>query len=116
MGLGGEVDHGLGLLFREKPAHQAGVADIAMDETVAGIGGDVGQIGQIAGIGQLVQIDDADISLPVQQITNEIGPDEAASPGNQQRFGHGKIPQISGFKFQVLSFWFKFLCSTVQIT
>jgi hypothetical protein len=90
MGLGGKVDHGVHGIVREQAAHQVPVADIALDEDMAGIARQGGQGVQIAGVGQLVQVDDLDVRLPQQEV-DKIAPDEAGATGNQDGFHHSHV-------------------------
>ena len=58
MRLGGKVDERPGLLFGEYALDELAVANIALDKAHARRT-DVGDVLQIAGVGQLVEIDDA---------------------------------------------------------
>ena len=55
MAFGGQMHDPVGLERFERRAHRRGVADVALHEMVARVGGDRRERGQIAGIGQLVE-------------------------------------------------------------
>jgi hypothetical protein len=62
----------------------AAVADIAFYESVSRIMFYIAEILRIPGIGQLVQVYDLYIFIVPEQVTDEIRPDESASPGDEQ--------------------------------
>ena len=55
-----------------------------MNELVAGIAGDRGQIGAVAGVAQLVEVDHGFVRLR-QPVKDEIRADEAGAACNQNR-------------------------------
>ena len=82
MRLGGEVHDGVHAA--QRLAHQRGVADIALHERVARVALDVGEIRGIAGVGELVEIDDAIVGVLAQHVTDEVAADEPRTPRDQQ--------------------------------
>lgn len=51
MGFGGEVDYGVDLFFGEDGVEQRPVADVTVDEAVAGIVFEIRQVCGVAGVG-----------------------------------------------------------------
>ena len=87
MAFGGEIQHGIRAVGLQQPAHEFGIADIALNENVVLILCQFRQIFQIAGIGQLVQIDDAFTPLPgLEDIT---GTNKTGAAGDKESLGHG---------------------------
>ena len=84
--LGGEVDDA------GRPFHQLAderrVCDIALDEPISRIVGDIAQVVLVAGVGQLVQVDDVGVLPPSQQAENEVAADEAAAARDQVGTSH----------------------------
>ena len=70
----------------ERLAHRRGIRDVRLHKGVARIGPKVGQRVQVPGVGEFVHIDDRVRRVP-QQVTNEVGADEAraASDNNVHR-------------------------------
>ena len=78
MAFGGKVHDHVGLRIGEEPAHRRRIDDVGFDKAIAGIPGDRGERGKIAGIGQLVDDDDAVRRLG-DQVSNHRRADEAGS-------------------------------------
>ncbi len=72
------MDNRTGAVLGQQPGNQGRIADIAMDETVAGIVLDAGQIAGISGVSQQVQVHHGliDFGQPLKQKSRS---DEAAS-------------------------------------
>ncbi len=49
----------MGVLFGEEGGDGCGVADVGFDEAVAWVGGDVGEACEVSGVGECVEVDDA---------------------------------------------------------
>ena len=82
--LGREVDHGV--VAGHGHAHRVAIADVALDERVARVVGDVGQAGQVAGVGQRVE----DRHLVVgrgEHVADVVGTDEPGRAGHEQLHG-----------------------------
>jgi len=78
---GCQVEDRAGPVFFEKAPHQFRVADVTLDEGVAGVVFQVGEGRPVAGIGQLVEVDH---SVPAPQAAPyKVGTDETAAPGDQ---------------------------------
>ena len=70
------------------------IADIALDEDMAGIVLDIFQVFQVAGIGQLIQVDQADILVFFQHIVDKVGANKTGTAGNKISFHLFTIPII----------------------
>ena len=66
------------------PRHRRGVADVALHEHDARIVERAVQVQQVAGVGQLVEDDEA-IGGVRERVVHEIGADEAGAAGDEQR-------------------------------
>src|SRR5215470_6215837 len=80
--LGREVHDGVDPAARV--THDLGVADVALDERVARVALEIGQVGGISRVGQLVEIDDAVVRVRGEDVADEVGADEAAAAGDQE--------------------------------
>ena len=67
-----------GVVARDQPVQQPGVADVAHDELHA-VGGEPRDVLGVAGVGQLVQDGDVDLRVVVHDVVHEIAADEAAA-------------------------------------
>ena len=74
--LGGVVHDGV--VARDDPIEQRGVADVAHDELHA-VGGQPGDVLGVAGVGQLVQDGDVHVGVVVHDVVHEVAADEAAA-------------------------------------
>ena len=74
--LGGVVHDGV--VARDDPIEQFGVADVAHDEFDA-VGGQPGDVLGVAGVGQLVQDGDVHLGVVVDHVVHEVAADEAAA-------------------------------------
>ncbi len=81
--LGGEVDDGVGVTHRL--FNLGGVADVALNEAVAGVVLDVAQVVEVAGVGELVEVDDI-VVVMAQEPAHEVGADEAGAAGDEDGF------------------------------
>ena len=82
MALGGKVDHRARLVLGQQARDQGRVADVALNEVVAGIGLEAGQRLGIARVGQLVQIENRLVTLR-EPVEDEIGADEARAASDE---------------------------------
>jgi hypothetical protein len=82
MRLGGEVEDGGGLVLGEDAGEEGGVGDVAVNEDVAGVGLEVGQVFGIARVGEGVEIDDGVAGGDGEM--NEVRTDEASAPGDEE--------------------------------
>src|SRR5699024_276058 len=89
-----KVDHIVGIILFHQAGDQFTVADVALHKDVAGIAFNVLEVFQVAGIGQLVQVDDADVLMLFQHIVHKVGTDETGTAG-------GKISLHSLFSIPV---------------
>lgn len=76
VGLRGVVHDGV--VARDEPVQQPGVADVAHDELHA-VGGQPRDVLGVAGVGQLVQDGDVDARVVVHHVVHEVAADEAAA-------------------------------------
>lgn len=74
--LGGVVHDGV--VARDDPIEQSGVADVAHDELHA-VGGKARDVLGVAGVGQLVQDGDVHVGVVVHDVVHEVAADEAAA-------------------------------------
>ena len=89
--LGGVVHDGV--VARDDPIEQLGVADVAHDELHA-VGGKPGDVLGVAGVGQLVQDGDVHTGMVVHDVVHEVAADEAAAARDDdvlgfEDLGHG---------------------------
>ena len=74
--LGGVVHDGV--VVRDDPIEQSGVADVAHDELHA-VGGQTGDVLGVAGVGQLVQDGHVHAGVVVRHVVHEVAADEATA-------------------------------------
>jgi len=67
-----------------------GVADIALDERVTRVAGNIGDIGLAGCVGHLVEIDDLDVRAALHDEADEMAADEAAAAGYEN--AHNLLP------------------------
>ncbi len=82
--LGGVVHDGV--VARDDPVEQPGVADVADDELHA-VGGQPGDVLGVAGVGQLVQDGDMYLRVVVHHVVHEVAADEAAAARDDDVLG-----------------------------
>ena len=82
--LGGVVHDGV--VARDEPVQQPGVADVAHDELHA-VGGQPRDVLGVAGVGQLVQDGDVHVGVVVHDVVHEVAADEAAAARDDDVFG-----------------------------
>ena len=85
---GGKIDDGAGLVLGEQFGDEVEVADVALDEDVARITLQGGEVLEVAGVGQRVEVDDRFIRLR-QPVEDEIAADEAGAAGDENHL-HGR--------------------------
>ena len=76
MAFGREVDHCIGAMFRQQPRGQGAIADVAMHEHMVGVALQRRERVAVAGIGQCIEVDDADAvahGVQYEVATNETG-------------------------------------------
>jgi hypothetical protein len=66
----------------DRRLHRRWIGDVAQQEAVAAILGDVGKVVEIAGVGQLVETNDLIARRP-QQMMNEVRADESGPAGDE---------------------------------
>ena len=79
---GGKIDDGAGLVLGKQFGDEVEVADVALDENVAGIATQAGEILEVAGVGQRVEVDDRLVGLR-QPVEDEIAADETGTAGDE---------------------------------
>ena len=82
--LGGVVHDGV--VARDDPIEQLGVADVADDELHA-VGGQPGDVLGVAGVGQLVQDGDVHAGVVIDHVVHEVAADEAAAASDDDILG-----------------------------
>ena len=97
VGLRGVVHDGV--VARDEPVQQPGVADVAHDELHA-VGGQARDVLGVAGVGQLVQDGDVDARVVVHDVVHEVAADEAAAARDDdvlgiERFSDGQSPSYT---------------------
>ena len=97
VGLGGKMDHRVDLLLAEQPRHQRRIADISLDEAIAGIVLHPFQVLQVARIGEDIQVDDTALGLGRQEMVDEVGADETGAAGDEHRTGYEQISHDFSF-------------------
>ena len=76
MALGGEVDNAVNLVFADYAAHLIDVGDVGAHKGVVGLGLDVAEVGKVAGVGELVEADDAALGIFVDEEAHNMVADE----------------------------------------
>ena len=71
-------------MLGEEFGDEVEVADVALDENVARVALQGGEVLEVAGVGQRVEIDDRLIGLG-QPVEDEVAADEAGSAGDEDR-------------------------------
>ena len=82
MGLGGEVEHGGGLVGRDHAADLGGIADVHALQRVAAVALRLRDGIEIARVSELVDVDDERIGL-VEQMAHHRRADEARAAGDK---------------------------------
>ena len=84
--LGGVVDDGV--VARDEPVQQPGVADVAHDELHA-VRRQARDVLGVAGVGQLVQDGHVHVGVIVDHVVHEVAADEAAAARDDDALNHG---------------------------
>ena len=92
--LGGVVHDGV--VARDEPVEQRGVADVAHDELHA-VGGQARDVLGVAGVGQLFQNGDAHVGVVVHDVVHEVAADEAAAARDDDVGGFEVLGQGAPF-------------------
>ena len=92
--LGSKVDDVIRVIFGDQVSDKSLIADIALNKDMAGIVLDIFQVFQVAGIGQLIQVDQADILVFFQHIVDKVGANKTGTAGNKISFHLFTIPII----------------------
>ena len=79
---GGKIDDGAGLVLGEQLGDEVEVADVALDEDVARVALERGEVLEVAGVGQRVEVDDGLVGMG-QPVEDEIAADEAGAAGDE---------------------------------
>src|SRR5215469_11967086 len=77
----------------EQFAHQRAIADVSLNEPVAGLRRNSFQVSGIAGVGEFVEVDER-LALLAHPSQNEVGADESRASGDQDGFvyaGHERL-------------------------
>lgn len=83
MGFGCKMDDAIHLLLLHQLIYGLEITDVHTDEPVVGSVFDVTQIGKIAGVGELIDIDDAVVGVFVDKEPDYVAAYEAGSAGDQ---------------------------------
>ena len=81
--LRGEIDDRDRLVLLQQPADQLAIADVAAHEEMARVSLQAGEVLRIAGVGQLVEIDDASRSRLASQCMDKVRTDESGAARHQ---------------------------------
>ncbi len=84
MAFSGEMDDRIDVVFDAKFFHENFVADISLNEEVAGIVLDGGKVTEVGSIGQKIEIDD--LFALLQAVADECGTDKACAAGDKKAF------------------------------
>ncbi len=85
---GGKIDDGAGLVLGKQFGDEVEIADLALDEDVARIASQCGEVFEIAGVSQRIEVDDRFIRLR-QPVEDKIAADEAGAAGDKNLL-HGR--------------------------
>ncbi len=99
MTLGGEVGDGVDLMFAQQAVDQRPVADVALDEKMPGGIGQVAQVVQRTGVGQQVEIDNANLRISGQQMADKVAANEAGAAGHEyvmRMMFHDQVSKVRG--------------------
>ncbi len=88
--LGREIDDGARAVQRQERIDLRAVADVAMDEHVPGVATKRGKAAQIAGVGELVEVDEA-LAGSLQPVEHEVGADESGAAGDENHGIKGRM-------------------------
>ena len=80
--LGGEVDYAVDLIFLHYPAHLVKVCYVGLHEGIVGAVLDVLEVGEVAGIGELVEVDNAAVRIFIYEQADYMAADESSSACN----------------------------------
>ena len=81
--LGGEMDDAVDPILPDDAPHLVEVGDVGAHEGVVGLILHIPEVGEIAGVGQLVEVDDAVFGIFVDEEADHVGADEARAAGYQ---------------------------------
>ena len=90
MALSGKVDHDIRLLLLEKLVHGLAVADVCFHKAELRVFHGLSQCLQIAGIGQLIQADNAVLRVLLKLQIDKVSANKAGSAGDNDRFTHNQ--------------------------
>jgi hypothetical protein len=96
--LGRQVDHAVEAVFGKQPVHESGVHDVAFEKSIIGGLLNVSEVGEVTGVGQLVEVKNVVVGMPVYEQPYYVGTDEPGPAGNQN-FLHSiniRIYRING--------------------
>ena len=77
---GGKIDDGAGLVLGEQFGDEVEIADVTLDEEVARVTLQSGEVLEVAGVSQRVEVDDRFIRLR-QPVEDEIATDKTSATG-----------------------------------
>ncbi len=80
MAFGCKVDDIIRIVLSDQVGDERFVADVALHKDVTGVILDVLQVLEVAGIGQLVEVDEADVLILFQHIVDKVRADKPAQP------------------------------------
>ena len=75
---GGKIDNGAGLVLGEQFGDEVEVADVTLDEGVARVSLERGEVFEVAGVGQRIEVDDGLVGMG-QPVEDEVAADEAGA-------------------------------------
>ncbi len=101
MALGGKVDDAVDVLVLHQLVDTVEVADVHTDELIVGLVLDVLEIGQVAGVGQLVEVDDAVLRILVDKQAYHMASDKSGSAGDDDIHGVRFCFRLSIFRENV---------------
>jgi len=79
------------MFFLEQGKHGVPVANVRLHKAEVGIVHHGLQGGQVAGVGQLIQADDAIVRVLVQHMEHEVAADETGAAGHDNGLAHGYL-------------------------
>ena len=59
------------------------VRDVAFDEGIAWVRGDIREVREVPRVGEAVEVDDADVRIGREQVPNEVRTNKARTAGNE---------------------------------
>ncbi len=111
-GLGGQVQHCVGLVAGEDRGHGLAVADVGVFEGVAGAGLNLPDAVRVAGLGDGVDVDDGEALA--EGAADHRGADESAAAGDEDLHAHAPATALGDSRISKITCLIKLLDELTQ--